>query len=94
MKLKSKRLLKIAECIKNYKKGNILADIGTDHAYLPCFLFKEKAISHAYACDVAEGPLHSSMATIAQEEVEGHVIPFGELLWYNINFQPPIRRTQ
>lgn len=75
MKLKSKRLLKIAECIKNYKKGNILADIGTDHAYLPCFLFKEKAISHAYACDVAEGPLHSSMATIAQEEVEGHVIP-------------------
>ena len=75
MKLKSKRLLKIAECIKNYKKGNILADIGTDHAYLPCFLFKEKTITHAYACDVAEGPLQSSKATIAQEDVKEHVIP-------------------
>lgn len=75
MKLHSKRLLKIAECITQYKKRNILADIGTDHAYLPCFLYGEGVISSAYACDVAKGPLLSSQATIDAEKMNGHVIP-------------------
>jgi tRNA (adenine22-N1)-methyltransferase len=75
MKLHSKRLLKICEMITQYKTGNTLADIGTDHAYLPCFLYKNHVIEKAYACDVAEGPLASSQATITHEGVTGHVIP-------------------
>lgn len=75
MKLHSSRLLKIAESITLYKKGTILADIGTDHAYLPCFLYSRNVIDLAYACDIAEGPLKSSQATIASEHLEGHVIP-------------------
>lgn len=75
MKLHSQRLLAIAHLIEEHKQGDILADIGTDHAYLPCFLYGEKVISHAYACDVASGPLSSSQETIAREHMEEAVIP-------------------
>lgn len=75
MKLHSKRLSAIAECIETHKRGQILADIGTDHAYLPCFLYQQNIIEKAYACDVAEGPFSSSKATIEHEKLNGHVIP-------------------
>ena len=52
MKL-SKRLQAIADLIVKYKQGEILADIGTDHAYLPCYLVNENIIDKAYACDIS-----------------------------------------
>lgn len=74
MKL-SKRLQAIADCIIKYKKGQVLADIGTDHAYLPCYLVKENVIEKAYACDIASGPIKASIETIQQNELEKYVIP-------------------
>lgn len=53
MKL-SKRLELLAYLVEKHKKGNILADIGTDHAYLPCYLIEKNIIDKAYACDVAK----------------------------------------
>lgn len=50
MKL-SKRLQLIADVISKYKQGSVLADIGSDHGYLPCYLVKNKIITCAYACD-------------------------------------------
>ena len=44
MKL-SKRLELLAYLVEKHKKGNILADIGTDHAYLPCYLVEKNIIS-------------------------------------------------
>ena len=74
MKLHSKRLSKVAWMIEEHKQGTILADIGTDHAYLPCFLLDENIITSAYACDVAEGPLSSSKETIQSLHLENKVI--------------------
>lgn len=74
MKL-SKRLQAIANLIRKYKQGEILADIGTDHAYLPCYLVEEEVIEKAYACDIASGPINASIETIKQNHLEKYVIP-------------------
>ena len=52
-----KRLLSCADYVR---VGAVLADIGTDHGYLPLFLLREGRIERAYLCDVNEGPLSSA----------------------------------
>lgn len=74
MKL-SKRLQAIADLITKYKQGEILADIGTDHAYLPVYLVEEGVIEKAYACDIASGPINASIETIQLHQLEKQVIP-------------------
>lgn len=74
MKL-SKRLECIASLIHEYASGMVLADIGTDHGYLPCDLVSRDVVPFAYACDVAIGPLNSSKETIASMHLEEKVIP-------------------
>ncbi len=44
------------------RAGAVLADVGTDHAYLPIALLSENAISYAYAADIAKGPLATAKA--------------------------------
>ena len=51
------RLLSVAELTR---QDAILADIGTDHAYLPLFLLDSGKIKFAYCCDINEGPLASA----------------------------------
>lgn len=72
MKL-TKRLLELAKLVEKYKDGHILADIGTDHAYLPCYLVENKIIEKAYACDVAKGPYESSLSTIKHYHFEKQI---------------------
>ena len=74
MKL-SKRLQAIADLIIKYKHGESLGDIGTDHAYLPCYLVNENVIQKAYACDIAKGPIQASIETIGSYHLENKVIP-------------------
>ena len=53
----SNRLAKVADSIQ---KGSRIADIGSDHAYLPCYLAKKGIVTFAVAGEVAEGPYLSA----------------------------------
>lgn len=60
VKLLSARLLTVVSQIK----GRTLADIGTDHAYVPITACLSGTIDTAIACDVKPGPLAKAAAHI------------------------------
>lgn len=57
----SPRLLSAADFVR---QDAILADIGTDHAYLPLFLLRAGRIVRAFCSDINEGPLDSARAHV------------------------------
>ncbi|EGL83424.1 protein of unknown function DUF633 [Caldalkalibacillus thermarum TA2.A1] len=63
----SKRLAAVASFIPI---GTRIADIGTDHAYLPVYLALQGKISTAIAGDVNEGPLALAKAHVQQYQLE------------------------
>lgn len=63
----SNRLLSCAELIT---PGSKIADIGTDHAYIPIWLSINKKISHALACDIRIGPLENARKNIKHFHME------------------------
>lgn len=46
------------------EKDNVVADIGTDHAYLPIYLAGQKIVSRALACDVHRGPYQAAKQAV------------------------------
>lgn len=46
------------------KKGETVADIGTDHAYLPAYLVQNGICERAIAADVVRGPLKNAEKTV------------------------------
>jgi tRNA (adenine22-N1)-methyltransferase len=57
----SERMLMAAKMVR---KGHSIADIGTDHAYLPAYLVLNGTTSKALACDVRKGPLDNAKKTV------------------------------
>ena len=57
----SKRLRAVAELVT---PGYRVADIGTDHAYVPIWLVQNGRIPSAVAMDVNEGPLQIGRAHV------------------------------
>ncbi len=51
--------------------GSRLADVGTDHGYLPVYLLQRERISCAIASDIVPGPLQHARQTAAEYEVDG-----------------------
>ena len=54
-------------------QGCVLADIGTDHAYLPVWLLEKQRIARAIAGDIAAGPCQAARTTVAQFGQHEHV---------------------
>lgn len=63
----SRRLLKCAEMVTPNSK---IADIGTDHAYLPIYLALNNKISYAIASDLRIGPLENAISNIKNFNLE------------------------
>ncbi len=64
----SSRLLKIASFIK---KGERIADIGTDHGYLPIYLRQEDICPSVLACDIKMSPLSVAMKNVTLSKTDG-----------------------
>jgi tRNA (adenine22-N1)-methyltransferase len=54
-------------------KGSKIADIGSDHAYLPCYAIEKELASFAIAGEVVEGPYQSALNQVRDSELEERV---------------------
>lgn len=66
----SKRLEAVASFVPT---GAVLADIGSDHAYLPCYLVHKNVISQAVAGEVVKGPYESAVRQVRTEGLTGNI---------------------
>lgn len=66
----SKRLQKVADTVN---KSNIVADIGTDHAYVPIYLVKSKVANKAIAADISQGSCKKAQLNVNNKHLN-HLI--------------------
>ncbi len=66
----SPRLEKITSLIPN---GSSLADVGTDHAYIPVYCVEKGIIKSALAMDVNDGPLSRASSSIKKYGFEDQI---------------------
>lgn len=57
---------RLALCASMVRNGSVVADIGTDHAYLPIYLVQEGKCPKAVACDLRQGPLDVAKENISR----------------------------
>ena len=69
MKL-TNRLLKIASLVSENKR---VADIGTDHGYIPVYLLNKGVIDFAILADINKGPLENSISEVKINKLEDKV---------------------
>ncbi len=63
----SKRLQAVADLIS---EGLVVADVGTDHGYIPIYLIQTEKTPKAFAMDVNKGPLLRAKEHIAEHGLE------------------------
>lgn len=71
----SERLKQVASFVE---ENTILADIGSDHAYLPCYLVHTGKITTSIAGEVVKGPFESALKHVKSEGLEKQIdVRFG-----------------
>ncbi|WFA09564.1 class I SAM-dependent methyltransferase [Tissierella sp. Yu-01] len=68
----SNRLQAIANLIP---KNSIVADIGTDHGYIPLYLIENKISKKVIASDISQGSLNKTISYIKELNLTNMVIP-------------------
>lgn len=63
----SKRLQAVADLVS---EGLVVADVGTDHGYIPIYLIETKKTPKAFAMDVNKGPLLRAKKHIAEHGLD------------------------
>ena len=66
----SNRLMTAAALVT---QGYTLADVGTDHGYIPIYLLQQKKIPAAIAMDINEGPLERAKEHIALYGLQAYI---------------------
>ncbi|WKN28746.1 tRNA (adenine(22)-N(1))-methyltransferase TrmK [Apilactobacillus kunkeei] len=66
----SQRLKVVADFVPQNSR---VADIGSDHAYLPVYLMKQKQIEFGIASEVAKGPLDNAIQEIKAEGLSNRI---------------------
>ena len=64
------RLRALLDCVEKCK---ILADIGTDHAYLPIEAIRKNICERAIACDIVPGPLNIASQNIRAAGLQARI---------------------
>lgn len=66
----SKRMQAVANLIT---PTEALADVGTDHGYIPIYAVEEKIVNHAIAMDINHGPIQRAASHIAEHGLEAYI---------------------
>jgi tRNA (adenine22-N1)-methyltransferase len=66
----SKRLEAVAAFVPT---GAVVADIGSDHAYLPCYLVHHEIVNKAIAGEIVKGPYESAVKQVRSEGLNKHI---------------------
>jgi tRNA (adenine22-N1)-methyltransferase len=61
------------ECIIKHIPPGTVADIGTDHAYIPIYLLQHKISDFVIAGDVRPGPVHVAKQNIEKYQLSGQI---------------------
>ncbi len=64
---------RLAACARLCSDGKNIADIGTDHGYIPLWLVKNGHGGRIAASDIGDGPLMSAKRTAAEENAEDRI---------------------
>ncbi|NLO89841.1 MAG: SAM-dependent methyltransferase [Clostridia bacterium] len=76
MQAVSSRIAALASLIP---PGEVVADIGTDHAYLPIFLIQTKKSPRVIATEIKEGPYQNAIKRVRGLELEDSIeVRFGD----------------
>lgn len=72
--MNTEKLSNRLEAVTNYiPSGARVADIGSDHAYLPCYAVKKGIVPFAVAGEVVEGPYQSAKKQVKMEGLENQI---------------------
>lgn len=65
--------LRLQRVALHIPKGSILADIGSDHAYLPCYAVNNNLCTKAIAGEVVEGPYQSALKQVKETGLQARI---------------------